>query len=53
MVADPSVEDGFEFWKQRGKKFFYLWRGKGIKQVWTQGNFTRVIKVGSGQINGI
>jgi hypothetical protein len=29
-----------------------MWRGKGVKQLWMEGRFTRIIKVESKRIDG-
>jgi hypothetical protein len=40
-------------WKERGKRSYFIWKGKGIKQLWLQGQFTRIVKTPTGRIHGI
>jgi len=40
-------------WREFGKRSFFLWQGKGIKQLWLQGQFIRIVKVPTGRIHGI
>ena len=53
LVTDKEHEGEFEKWRVSGDRSFLLWRGRGIKQLWSQGGFSRIIKIGSGRINGI
>lgn len=53
LVTDKEHEGEFEKWRVFGDRSFLLWRGGGIKQLWSQGGFSRIIKIGSGRINGI
>jgi len=52
LIADAPVEDGPTLWRRARDRFFYMWRGKGVKQLWMQGRFTRIIKVESRRIDG-
>jgi radical SAM superfamily enzyme YgiQ (UPF0313 family) len=52
LSADAPVEDGPPLWRREKDRFFYLWRGKGVKQLWVEGRFTRIIKVESRRIHG-
>ncbi|NLT22999.1 MAG: DUF2344 domain-containing protein [Syntrophorhabdus sp.] len=52
LIADAPVEDGPTLWRRAKDRFFYVWRGKGVKQLWMQGTFTRIIKVESRRIDG-
>ncbi len=53
LVADRGYEGEIEKWRTCGDRSFLLWKGKGIKQLWSQGVFSRIIKIGSRRINGI
>jgi len=52
LSADAPVEDGPTLWRRGKDRFFYIWRGKGVKQLWMQGSYTRIIKVESRRIDG-
>ncbi len=52
LIAAAPCEGDMSLWKKTGDRYFYMWRGKGIKQLWNQGNFSRIIKVGSGHNDG-
>ncbi|OPY02510.1 MAG: Radical SAM superfamily protein [Syntrophorhabdus sp. PtaB.Bin047] len=52
LIADAPVEDGPTLWRRAKDRFFYMWRGKGVKQLWMEGRFTRIIKVESKRIDG-
>ncbi len=52
LIADAPVEDGPTLWRRAKDRFLYTWRGKGVKQLWLQGRFARIIKVESGRIDG-
>lgn len=52
LSADAPVEDSPTLWRRGRDRFFYIWRGKGVKQLWMQGRFTRIIKVESRRIDG-
>ena len=53
LVADKGYEGELEKWRTRGNRSFLLWKGKGIKQLWSQGVFSRIIKIGSRRTDGI
>jgi len=40
-------------WREFGKRSFFIWQGKGIKQLWSQGQFTRIVKIPTGRVHGI
>jgi radical SAM-linked protein len=52
LVSDRAVEN--EMWKLRynNKKYFYVWKGKGIKEFWSKGEFERIIKTEDRRIHG-
>lgn len=52
VTAEPREGD-LTLWRQTGDKYFYLWRGKGVKQLWNQGTFSRIIKIESRQTDAI
>ena len=53
LVAANPQEGDITLWKKTGSRYFYMWRGKGVKQLWNQGMFSRIIKIGSRQNYGI
>jgi hypothetical protein len=53
LSSYAPVEDGPTLWRREKDRFLYLWHGKGVKQLWTEGRFTRIIKVESRRIHGI
>ena len=53
LVAANPQEGDITLWKKTGGRYFYMWRGKGVKQLWHQGTFSRIIKIGSRQNYGI
>ncbi|MDD3845408.1 MAG: TIGR03960 family B12-binding radical SAM protein [Syntrophorhabdaceae bacterium] len=53
LSADAPVEEGLTLWRRARGRYFYLWHGKGVKQLWMQGCFTRIIKVESRRMHGI
>ncbi len=53
LVADKEPEGEFEKWRRFGDRSFLIWRGKGIKQLWLQGGFSRIIKIESRRVNGL
>ncbi len=53
LISDGPPEGEFTVWKRAAGRYFSPWRGKGVKQLWTQGGFTRIIKVESRRIHGI
>ncbi|OPY79318.1 MAG: Radical SAM superfamily protein [Syntrophorhabdus sp. PtaU1.Bin153] len=52
LVSDRTVEN--EMWKLRynNKKYLYVWKGKGIKELWSKGEFERIIKTEDRRIHG-
>jgi radical SAM-linked protein len=40
-------------WRTSVKKHFYIWKGKGIKNLWQLGTFQRILKVEDRRIYGI
>ena len=53
LVSDTRREDDFEVWRRFNDRHFSLWRGKGVKQIWLQGGFSRIVKIESRRINGV
>lgn len=53
LVSDKPVDAGL--WKlgYNSKYHFYTWKGKGIKDLWSTGDFTRVIKTEDRKIHGL
>lgn len=50
-VTDAPQETEMPLWKHTGEKYFYLWHGKSAKQLWNEGIFSRIIKIGSGRLH--
>ncbi|OPY72199.1 MAG: Radical SAM superfamily protein [Syntrophorhabdus sp. PtaU1.Bin002] len=52
LVTEKTVEN--EMWKLRynGKQYFYVWKGKGVKELWSRGEFERIIKTEDRRIHG-
>ena len=53
LVAEGYTNIGTARWKEYGKRSFFIWQGKGIKQLWQQGQFARIVKTPTGRIHGI
>ncbi|MBP1749423.1 MAG: radical iron-sulfur cluster-binding oxidoreductase [Deltaproteobacteria bacterium] len=53
LVSASPQEGDITLWRQTEGKYFYVWRGKGVKQLWNQGTFSRIIKIESRQNDGI
>ena len=53
LIAPGPREGDITLWKQTGNRYFYVWRGKGVKQLWNQGTFSRIIKIESRHNDGI
>ncbi|OPY76165.1 MAG: Radical SAM superfamily protein [Syntrophorhabdus sp. PtaU1.Bin058] len=53
LVAEGYTNVGTARWKEYGKRSFFIWQGKGIKQMWQQGQFARIVKTPTGRIHGI
>ena len=53
LVAEGYTNMEAARWKERGKRSFFIWQGKGIKQLWLQGQFTRIVKTPTRRIHGI
>jgi len=53
LIADHEVD--MLLWRTEKKKerYFYIWKGKGIKDLWAKGMFTRIIKIEDRRIHGI
>ncbi len=45
LVSEKDAGGEFEEWKQKGRKYFYLWRGEKVKNIWARGVFQRIIKI--------
>ena len=46
LIAAGPWEGDATLWKRTGERYWYVWRGKGIKELWNQGTFSRIIKIG-------
>jgi hypothetical protein len=53
LVSEKDIGSEFVQWKRSGGKYFYLWRGKRVKDMWTQGVFQRIIKIEARRIYDI
>ena len=53
LVSETDVGNEFEQWKQKGRKYFYIWRDSRVKNVWMRGVFQRIIKIETRRIYGI
>ena len=53
LVSETDMGDEFEQWKQKGRKYFYIWRDSRVKNVWMRGVFQRIIKIEARRIYGI
>jgi len=53
LVAEGYTNREALKWREYGKRSFFLWQGKGIKQLWLQGQFIRIVKVPTGRVHGI
>jgi len=53
LIADKSID--MELWKLRynSKRYFYTWKGKGVKELNLKGNFQRIIKMEDRRIHGL
>jgi radical SAM superfamily enzyme YgiQ (UPF0313 family) len=53
LVTDKNIDEGL--WKlgYNGKKYFYMWKGKGIKELKAKGDFQRIIKTEDRRIHGL
>ena len=49
LIAAGPQEGDITLWKQAGDRYYYVWRGKGVKQLWNRGTFSRIIKIESRQ----
>ncbi|HBA55208.1 MAG TPA: hypothetical protein DCZ04_12355 [Syntrophorhabdus aromaticivorans] len=52
LVTGKTMES--RLWKLRynGKQYFYVWKGKGVKELWSRGEFERIIKMEDRRIHG-
>ncbi len=53
LVSETDRGDEFERWKQKGRKYFYIWRDGRVKDVWMRGVFQRIIKIETRRIYDI
>lgn len=53
LVSDKSIDMGL--WKlgYNSKRFFYMWKGKGVKELKAKGDFQRIIKMEDRRIHGL
>jgi len=53
LISDKSIDMGL--WKlgYNGKRFFYMWKGKGVKELKAKGDFQRIIKTEDRRIHGL
>ncbi len=45
LVSEKDMAHEFVPWKICNGRFFYLWRGKKVKDLWARGVFARIIKI--------
>ncbi|HVN97296.1 MAG TPA: TIGR03960 family B12-binding radical SAM protein [Syntrophorhabdaceae bacterium] len=50
LVTEKDMAREFVPWKRSKSRFFYLWRGKKVKNLGARGTFERIIKVEAGRI---
>jgi len=53
LVAEGYTNREALKWREYGKRSFFLWQDKGIKQLWLQGQYIRIVKVPTGRVHGI
>jgi hypothetical protein len=53
LISKKDAGHEFVQWKQKGEKYFYLWRDGKVKSLWTQEVFQRIVKIEAGRINDI
>ena len=53
LVSRNDLGSEFVPWKKRGAFFFYLWRERSAKEIWTSGVCERIIKTEERRIHGI
>lgn len=53
LITDKNID--MKLWKlgYNGKKHFYTWKGKGIKELKAKGDFQRIIKMEDRRIHGL
>lgn len=53
LIAEKEVD--MLLWRMQNKKgrYFYIWKGRGVKELLTKGIFTRIIKMEDRRIHGI
>jgi hypothetical protein len=53
LITDKNID--MRLWKlgYNGKKHFYMWKGKGIKELKAKGDFQRIIKTEDRRIHGL
>jgi radical SAM family uncharacterized protein len=53
LITDKNID--MRLWKlgNNGKKHFYTWKGKGIKELKAKGDFQRIIKMEDRRIHGL
>ena len=53
LIADKSID--MDLWKlgYNSKRYFYTWKGKGIKELKASGYFQRIIKTEDRRIHGL
>ena len=53
LITDKNID--MRLWKlgYNGKKHFYTWKGKGIKELKAKGDFQRIIKMEDRRIHGL
>jgi radical SAM family uncharacterized protein len=53
LIADKSID--MDLWKlgYNSKRYFYTWKGKGIKELKAKGDFQRIIKTEDRRIHGL
>ncbi len=53
LMSETGMRDEFEEWKQRGRKYFYIWKDGKVKNIWARGAFQRIIKIEARRIYDI
>jgi len=50
ISRDDHEIEGLRKWRSHNDRRFYIWRAKGIKNLWQMGSFQRIIKIGDKKI---
>jgi radical SAM superfamily enzyme YgiQ (UPF0313 family) len=53
LISDETVDmEGLRIMRE-GRRHFYLWQGKGVKDIWKSGKFQRIIKTEAKRTDGV